>query len=247
MTDETSLTRRRGALTAESRLLSRVYRVEFIAAAVLVVVGAALFFARGHTIALWVGAALAAMGAGHYYKIHQNRDEEQALQAGAQGETRTTRSLADGLDNTHYLFNDIVIRHGFKSAQIDHLVIGRTGIFAVETKNWRGVIQGQADDSYWWQTKFVDAPPIRLKSPVIQARRHASVVTMMLKAAGLDWPDVVPIVAFASMKTELRVTSAEVPVVHLPSLPALITARRPARAYTERDVDQVVDLVMRKV
>jgi hypothetical protein len=246
MTDETSLTRRRGSLARESHLLGRVYVWEFAGAAVLLAAGALMFFLRHQSALLWAGGVLGIFGYGHYVRIRQNKDEEQSLEAGLRGESKTTKQLAATLDNSHYIFNDITLRQGLKSAQIDHLVVGPGGIFAVETKNWRGVIRGRGDEPYWWQVKYPGEEPIRLKSPVAQAERQASVVAQMLRGAGIDWPDVVPVVAFASTKTELRIEQTAVPVVHVPELSRAMADRPPKRAYAESDVDRVVQFLMKK-
>lgn len=63
---------------------------------------------------------------------------------GALGELAVIKEL-NKLSNDYYLFNDLYLElndyinfNGSKlrSAQIDHLVIGPTGVFVIETKNW---------------------------------------------------------------------------------------------------------------
>jgi len=247
LTDETSLGRRRGSLRQESRVLGRVYLWEFAAAGLLLAGGLILFLLHRQTAGLWAGGLLAIFGYGHFLKIRQNQQEAKSLEAGQQGENRAAKQLAEGLDQTHYLFNDILLRHGFRSAQIDHLVVGPRGIFVVETKNWRGSIRGQGEDTYWWQVKRPGEQPIRLKSPVLQAIRHASVLTHLLQGVGPAWPDVVPVVAFAFTSTNFEVAHSPIPVVHAPQLPAVISAHKPHRVYAEGEVDRVVQFLMKRL
>ena len=247
LTEESSLTRRRRRLAAESSALARIWRWELVGAAALAAGGLALWLLRGQPGLLVLAAVLAAFGYGHRLKVGQNRQEQDSLEAGAQGEASTARRLNDLLDNTHYLFNDIVLRHGWRTAQIDHLVVCPRGVFVIETKNWRGAISGQGDDPFWQQVKRPGEPPIRLKSPALQVRRQAAVAAQLLRSAGLDWPDVVPVVAFASAKTSLQVDSAEVPVVHLDALADAMRRRGSARTYSEAEVDKVVALIMRRI
>ena len=63
---------------------------------------------------------------------------------GALGELAVIQNLCELSDN-YYLFNDLYLElsdyikfkgSSLKSAQIDHLVIGPTGVFVIETKNW---------------------------------------------------------------------------------------------------------------
>jgi hypothetical protein len=54
---------------------------------------------------------------------------------GIAGEKEVTMALQE-LDNSYYLLNDVVLypKHG----NIDHIVLGQNGIFAIETKNYKG-------------------------------------------------------------------------------------------------------------
>ena len=60
-----------------------------------------------------------------------------AFRKGADGEGLT----ADGLSNlpdTYSVFHDVT--HPCIGGNIDHIVVGPTGVFALETKNWRGMV-----------------------------------------------------------------------------------------------------------
>ncbi|MBP1908447.1 NERD domain-containing protein [Methanolobus bombayensis] len=63
---------------------------------------------------------------------------------GALGELAVIKNLCELSDN-YYLFNDLYLElsdyirfkgSSLKSAQIDHLVVGPTGVYVIETKNW---------------------------------------------------------------------------------------------------------------
>ena len=247
MTDETSLTRRRRLLQVENRLLGKLYLVELALGGLLLLVGLFLYLTKGQFGLAILGATIVFIGFGHYIKSKQNKQEATALEAGAQGEAQTAQQLAASLDQTHYLFNDIVLRQGLRSAQIDHLVICPHGIYVVETKNWRGRIEGHGDDAYWTQVKYADSSPIRLKSPVNQVRRQADTVARVLRNAGKAPDKIVPVVAFASTKTTLQVDSPQVPVVHVASLPQAISRHRSATEYTEAEVDAWVNAIMKRI
>jgi len=53
---------------------------------------------------------------------------------GYKGEVLVAKKLIDELPNTFWVINDIQTPLG----NFDHVVVGPTGVFAVETKNWRG-------------------------------------------------------------------------------------------------------------
>ncbi len=247
VTDETSLTKRRRRLQGETQWLARIYLWEIGIGSTLLAAGILLgLFRHAYGLAI-LGGVIIFLGLSHRLKTAQNRDESQALEAGAQGEAQSARQLAEALDNTHYLFNDILIRHGLRAAQIDHLVVCPRGVFVVETKNWRGRIEGHGADNFWAQVKRPGEEPIRLKSPVTQVQRQAAVVAQVFRDAKRAPPTIVPVVAFASPKTELRVESPEVPVVHARDLGKVIAARELAAPATDADVDEWVNLITRRL
>ena len=48
-------------------------------------------------------------------------------------------------------YNDVLIRNGDWTSQIDHIVISPFGIFVIETKNYKGWIYGGANQVQWTQ------------------------------------------------------------------------------------------------
>lgn len=90
----------------------------------------------------WIAIIFAA-GAAFYF--WPNRQTTDAYLIGAVGEERVGRELAK-LPHGYYVFHDIKIP-GSK-ANIDHLVIGPTGVFIVETKAVTGKVTLQAGSVY---------------------------------------------------------------------------------------------------
>ena len=62
---------------------------------------------------------------------------------GLHGERQLTGLLGSALDNQYALLNDVDFRDGY--GNIDHVVLGPTGVFAIETKNQRGMIECNGD------------------------------------------------------------------------------------------------------
>lgn len=104
---------------------------------------------------------------------------------GARGEERVSLMLR-ALPEQYHVFNDFVAGR----AHVDHVVVGPAGIFAVETKNWRGQVTVEDDHI------LVDGR-LPSRSPLAQVLREAALVKATLAKAGWTGP-VTPVLAFAS-------------------------------------------------
>lgn len=90
---------------------------------------------------------------------------------GAVGELEVIKNL-ENLPEDYFLLNDLfleldeyIIFHGTKirSAQIDHLVVGPTGVYVIEAKNWsyEYVQKVFSENSYTLTIKFEEAVTLR--------------------------------------------------------------------------------------
>lgn len=91
---------------------------------------------------------------------------------GALGEWRVQRSLGKNIPNEKYIIHDLLVATGDKSYQIDHVVIKRTGIFVIETKNFSGLIFGQDRQREWTQTLAYGQEKNRFYNPIFQNKHH---------------------------------------------------------------------------
>lgn len=104
---------------------------------------------------------------------------------GARGEERVAALLAS-MPDPYHIFNDFEAGND----RVDHVVIGPTGVFSVETKSWRGtveVVEGHV--------LVNGALPSR--DPLAQAQREADKVRAAIGRLGFD-VTVSPVVCFAS-------------------------------------------------
>ena len=104
---------------------------------------------------------------------------------GARGEERVASVLAD-LPAVYHVFHDFV---GF-GVPVDHVVVGPTGVFAIETKNWQGEVTLEKEN-----VLLNGTPPKR--NPVRQALKEAESVRSELVQAGWSG-SVTPVLCFAS-------------------------------------------------
>lgn len=134
-----------------------------VAAAIALAIGAVciwlLFWGDdGQPLYLRLGAlagiGLAAVGL-WLFVVYETRvmvQQRRILLAGLQGEERAA-ALFSRLPREYVVLSDIKIHYQGKASQIDHVVVGPTGVFAVETKNLRGVITGDGDAKNWHREK----------------------------------------------------------------------------------------------
>jgi hypothetical protein len=104
------------------------------------------------------------------------------------------------------VINDLLIpaKDG-KTAQIDHVVVSKYGIFVIETKNYSGWIFGNENSKNW--TQVIYKTKNQFYNPILQNKGHVKALQELLA----DYPDVkyIPIVVFtlnANFK-KLEVTS----------------------------------------
>ena len=64
----------------------------------------------------------------------------QTWKSGLTGERAVLNNLSTNLNNEFSIFNDVLLREGKRRGNIDHIVVGPTGVFVIETKNNSGKV-----------------------------------------------------------------------------------------------------------
>ena len=83
-------------------------------------------------------------------------------------------------EEEHYLVNNLLFQTSDgKTHQIDHVVIYKTGIFCLESKNIDGLILGHPDVPNW--KVYINGPePYDLYNPIMQNKGHVNVLSEFL-------------------------------------------------------------------
>lgn len=138
-------------------------------------------------------------------------------QKGKRGEESITRLLTL-LPEEYTTLNDIVFRTENGTTQIDHIVVSKYGVFAIETKNYRGDIYGDDEKNEWkqiivtkvtyrkkWWKTYTYVTKSQFYNPVKQSLGHAFIIKDLLKT----YPNlkIVPIVVFVGNAILKRVES----------------------------------------
>ncbi|MBI2547609.1 MAG: NERD domain-containing protein [Candidatus Aenigmarchaeota archaeon] len=165
---------------------------------------------------------------------------------GAEGEERIIEQLSR-LDGYH-AFHDIMLPR--EVANIDHIVVGRNGIFAVETKNYKGEIFCIGDE---WSKSRVGSFGIEYREPItsisIQVKRNAYKLSEFIKKRLKTFTYlssrvfVVPIVVFTNDDFELHSLRPTVKIVRPRSIAAAIKKNEIEKHYTDEEIKSIATLV----
>ncbi|HVW21547.1 MAG TPA: nuclease-related domain-containing protein [Opitutaceae bacterium] len=165
---------------------------------VIVLVGSGLatgclFAPSGHRLSLLGGMLLAAMALAAWmgWSAEKEIREASGYRLGAAGEQVIARELDRLMATGHRVLHDVP----FGSWNIDHVVVGPTGIFAVETKTWRKANRrGRPEIAFDGESlRRGGGPPDR--RPVEQARRNAASLGKWIAEATAEAVPVVPVLA----------------------------------------------------
>ena len=74
---------------------------------------------------------------------------------GKEGENRVHNILMQ-LPDDYVILDDVVMQTNKGTTQIDHIVVSKYGVFAIETKNYRGEIYGDDNRKEWTQMIITD-------------------------------------------------------------------------------------------
>jgi hypothetical protein len=210
-------------LRLQLRLRIAVFGATIAAAAVLALTG----------LLVWWPAILLALGL--LFVLQRQAGQGRALdperlRKGILGEEAVADVLA-GLPSSYWVLHIVETGHG----DVDHVVIGPTGVFALETKAWEGAFyrsRGQL---------FCNGRPA--EHVLRQARGAAAQVRRLLQEAGLDeWVEAVVVAAQASVsRSPMRFRNAY--VISVGDVVDFVTGRR--RSLSSSMVLQAVASVVR--
>ncbi|MEA1960457.1 MAG: nuclease-related domain-containing protein [Bacillota bacterium] len=132
------------------------------------------------------------------------------LKSGVQGEEKA-KNLTRYLPQEYHVFNNIPLSYQGQKGEIDLLVVGKNGIFAIEIKNLKGTIHGLESAPQWHQTKISkkgNAYQQSVINPIKQVKREVYLLSHSLDNSG--W--IQGMVWFTHNEVSLRVKSKSVPV-----------------------------------
>ncbi len=141
---------------------------------------------------------------------------------GKQGESAVIAALTV-LPNDYLLLNDLMLPDG--KGNVDHFLIGPTGLFVIETKNYTTRVKCVGDQ--WFVNGF------KVKSLSRQAKRNAVMVRDSIQQVcrdhGARIPFVTPLLVFVRPNSRLMLQTPTVPVLTAGQLAGYIQNYQPPR------------------
>ncbi len=128
------------------------------------------------------------------------------LSSGVRGEEQALAVLKKLPKDFTIITNPVIYNRGV-ALELDFVVIGKNGVFIVETKNYRGIISGKTSKSTWKQVKHGKNDKLyekEVNNPVKQAYRQKKRMLEMFRDFDIT-ADVYPIVYFVDSHSELKI------------------------------------------
>lgn len=128
------------------------------------------------------------------------------LQSGVRGEETTLKILRKLPKDYTILTNPVILNRGI-TMELDFVVVGKNGVFIVESKNYRGIIKGKTSKTNWKQIKHGKNDKVyekEISNPVKQSYRQGRRMAEMFRDFDIT-ADLYPIVYFVDDRSELKI------------------------------------------
>lgn len=113
----------------------------------------------------------------------QRRSEKRIESIGKDGEHAVAKLLGRTIEGERYVLNDLLFMSQGQSVQVDHVLIDKSGILVVETKNYSGTIEGNESQIKWIQHFGYDTIHNEFYNPIRQNNSHIYHISQVLPIA----------------------------------------------------------------
>jgi hypothetical protein len=165
---------------------------------------------------------------------------------------RSVKLFLRRLDKEKYFIaHDVMVkRDDGKTSQIDHVIVSQTGIFVIETKNYRGWIYGSEKSKNW--TQVIYKRKEQFLNPVLQNKGHIQALKEQL-GEEMPYYSIISFSTRADLK-KIEIQSPDTKVIYTPNIAKAITAykqnflskERTQQIYQKLITLNISDKTMRK-
>lgn len=174
----------------------------------------------------------------------------ESLSSGLQGEEKTT-AVAAMLPQEYYCIRNPKVTWEDRTSEMDIVIVGKTGVFVVESKNHNGTIIGDYTKNQWVQHKIGQkGTPYssQFYSPVKQVSTHVYRLANMLHSRGIH-TYIQAIVYFSNPHTEVFLENYESKISVFSAANGgkealLSSVLESPQCLTQAQVVQVVNLIL---
>lgn len=193
---------------------------------------------RGITIQPWGGMLMLAVdllaifgiAKWSFRRLDELESERENMSKGAAGEVAVGLRLREFPDEFRVI-HDLATPSG----NLDHIVVGPTGVFIIDTKNWRGVVASDGNGELTLNGQALDKPYVRrFVARVLNVKEKVQVL-----AAGLD-PYFQTVFVFTAARVEANFgTTGAVHCVREERLFDYIVNKRFGKKLSVQEVDTI--------
>jgi len=162
---------------------------------------------------------------------------------GIQGEKKTSRALRD-LDDDYFLLDDVQLYSN--SGNIDHVILGPSGIFAIESKNYSGIIRSYGDT--WYRASGPGRKSYEIASVSTQAKNNAKNLYKFLQrhlsSSFGRIPFITPLVAFTNSSMDLQSHNPTVEIVFHRKICGRIKNYEPDYRLSTSDLKRIGEAIL---
>lgn len=173
-----------------------------------------------------------------YMRISGTTLEELTTDKGVQGEYAIYKSLHNMTTGGHILANLYVPYKG-STTEIDVLLVHKTGVYVIESKNYSGKVYGYEDAKNWAQ--YLGGKKFSFYNPIKQNQTHMNV----LAANGLPEDHMESLIVFGAQTTLQKVTVSKTapPIITVNDLPRSCKKLMKKRKtlYTDQEVTNLAN------
>ena len=134
------------------------------------------------------------------------------------------------------LLNDIMIRGNNGTSQIDHILIGKKGVFVIETKDYNGIIYGEEYSREW--TQVINLKKNKFYNPIRQNYGHIKSLEKYITRKNIF----ISLIVFTN-KSTLKKIKTDTPVIQLKKLKKFIRKYKSDNNLTKEEIDNIYNLI----
>ena len=137
------------------------------------------------------------------------------------------------------LLSNVMIKRESGTSQIDHILIGKKGVFVIETKDYNGKIYGDQYSKYWMQK--LNGRKNTFYNPIRQNYGHIKALEEML-----DRKDIfISLIVFTN-KSNIKKIKAEVPVIQVKKLKRFIKKYKSDIYLSKDEISEIYNSINKK-